>query len=64
MTPAPAAPLIKAIAFEILFVSANAWDACAATCFGFTTFGVNRSQQPADVLDVSPTATGRQLSMS
>lgn len=47
---------------EILFVSANAWDACAATWFGFTTFWVNRSQQPDEVLDVSPTATGRQLS--
>jgi len=51
MTPAPATPL-KAIAF----------DACAATWFGFTTSWVNRSQQPAEVLDVSPTATGRQLS--
>ncbi|MBI2276820.1 MAG: haloacid dehalogenase type II [Dechloromonas sp.] len=47
---------------DILFVSANAWDACAATWFGFTTFWVNRSQQPEEVLDVSPTATGRQLS--
>jgi 2-haloacid dehalogenase len=49
-------------ASEILFVSANAWDACAATWFGFTTFWVNRGQQPEEVLDVSPTATGRQLS--
>lgn len=47
---------------DILFVSANAWDACAATWFGFTTFWVNRSQQPEEVLDVSPTASGRQLS--
>ncbi|HJV91950.1 MAG TPA: haloacid dehalogenase type II [Azonexus sp.] len=47
---------------DILFVSANAWDACAGTWFGFTTFWVNRSQQPEEVLDVSPTATGRQLS--
>ena len=47
---------------EILFVSANAWDACAATWFGFTTFWVNRNQQPDEVLDVSPNATGRQLS--
>lgn len=47
---------------DILFVSANAWDACAATWFGFTTFWVNRQQQPDEVLDVSPTATGRQLS--
>lgn len=47
---------------EILFVSANAWDTCAGTWYGFTTFWVNRSQQPEEVLDVSPTATGRQLS--
>lgn len=49
-------------ASEILFVSANAWDACGATWFGFTTFWVNRNEQPEEVLDVSPTATGRQLS--
>jgi len=47
---------------EILFVSANAWDACGATWFGFTTFWVNRNEQPEEVLDVSPTASGRQLS--
>jgi len=47
---------------EILFVSANAWDACAATWFGFTTFWVNRQQQVAEELDVAPTASGRQLS--
>jgi len=47
---------------EILFVSANAWDACAGTWFGFTTFWVNRNEQPAEELDVAPTASGRQLS--
>jgi len=47
---------------EILFVSANAWDACAASWFGFTTFWVNRNQQPEEVLDISPSASGRQLS--
>ncbi len=47
---------------EILFVSANAWDACAATWFGFTTFWVNRTNQPADVLDVTPHGSGRELS--
>jgi len=47
---------------EILFVSANAWDACAATWFGFTTFWVNRQNQPEEVLDIAPTASGRQLS--
>ncbi len=47
---------------EILFVSANSWDACAGTWFGFTTFWVNRDAQPAEVLDISPRASGRQLS--
>lgn len=47
---------------EILFVSANAWDACAATWFGLTTFWVNRNQQPEEVLDISPSACGRELS--
>lgn len=47
---------------EILFVSANAWDACAATWFGFQTFWVNRNDQPPEVLDIAPLATGRLLS--
>ncbi|HEX6735897.1 MAG TPA: haloacid dehalogenase type II [Azonexus sp.] len=47
---------------EILFVSANAWDACAATWFGFSTFWVNRQRQPDEVLDVAPGATGFLLS--
>lgn len=46
---------------EILFVSSNGWDACAAAWFGFTTFWINRSGQPAEELDVSPTATGTAL---
>ena len=49
-------------ASDILFVSSNAWDACAATWFGFTTFWVNRNRQPDEVLDVSPCATGSLLS--
>ncbi len=47
---------------DILFVSANAWDACAATWFGFTTFWVNRNRQPEEVLDISPCASGALLS--
>ncbi|WP_234086099.1 haloacid dehalogenase type II [Azonexus sp. R2A61] len=47
---------------EILFVSANAWDACAATWFGFQTFWVNRNGQPPEQLDVAPHASGRLLS--
>lgn len=46
---------------EMLFVSSNAWDACGATWFGYTTFWINRSGQPAEQLDVAPTATGRLL---
>ena len=46
---------------EILFVSANAWDACGATWFGYTSFWVNRAGQPLEVLDVAPTARGHRL---
>jgi 2-haloacid dehalogenase len=46
---------------NILFVSSNAWDACGATWFGFTSFWINRSGQPAEELGVSPSATGRLL---
>jgi 2-haloacid dehalogenase len=46
---------------EILFVSSNGWDVAGATWFGYTTFWINRSQQPLEVLDVTPTATGRRL---
>ena len=47
---------------EILFVSANSWDACAATWFGYTTFWINRTGQPPEQLNVSPTASGHRLS--
>ncbi|HRP76421.1 MAG TPA: haloacid dehalogenase type II [Rhodocyclaceae bacterium] len=46
---------------EILFVSSNGWDAAGATWFGYTTFWINRSGQPPEILDVSPAATGQQL---
>jgi 2-haloacid dehalogenase len=46
---------------QILFVSSNGWDAAGATWFGYTTFWINRSGQPAEHLDVQPTATGRLL---
>ncbi|KAB2919178.1 MAG: haloacid dehalogenase type II [Dechloromonas sp.] len=49
-------------ASDILFVSSNAWDACAGTWFGFTTFWVNRNQQPDEMLDITPSATGALLS--
>jgi 2-haloacid dehalogenase len=49
-------------AARILFVSSNGWDACGAAWFGYTTFWINRSSQPAEELDVSPSASGRLLS--
>jgi 2-haloacid dehalogenase len=48
-------------AAEILFVSSNAWDACGATWFGYTTFWVNRAGAPLERLGVRPTAEGRTL---
>ncbi len=47
---------------QILFVSSNAWDAIAATWFGFQTFWVNRSGAPLDELGTAPSATGHRLS--
>ena len=32
------------------FVSSNSWDVTGATSFGFTTFWINRGNQPADEL--------------
>lgn len=46
---------------DILFVSSNGWDAAGATWFGYTTFWINRSQQPMEELDVTPTGTGQGL---
>lgn len=46
---------------NILFVSSNCWDACAATWFGYTTFWVNRSQAPLEELGVTPDATGTDM---
>ena len=46
---------------EMLFVSSNAWDACGATWFGYTTFWINRGGQPPEQLDVTPSASGRLL---
>ena len=46
---------------DILFVSSNCWDACAATWFGYTTFWVNRSHAPLEELGVTPDATGTDM---
>lgn len=48
-------------AADILFVSANVWDACAATWFGYSTFWLNRRDEPVDNLGVTPTAKGHDL---
>jgi len=45
---------------QILFASSNGWDIAGATWFGFTTFWVNRSAQPAEEL-IPPHAEGRSL---
>ncbi len=43
---------------EVLFVSSNGWDACAAAAYGFGTVWVNRAGDPLDRL---PAAPDRQL---
>lgn len=48
-------------ASQILFVSCNAWDALAATWFGYRTLWVNRYQLPFEELDTQPTRTGASL---
>ena len=46
---------------QIVFVSSNAWDALAATWYGYRTLWVNRAQLPFEELDTPPHATGRSL---
>lgn len=46
---------------EILFVSSNGWDAAGASWFGFTTFWINRAQQPLEELDIKPAIIGQRL---
>ena len=45
----------------ILFVSCNAWDALAATWFGYQTLWVNRYDLPFEELGTEPTHTGKDL---
>jgi 2-haloacid dehalogenase len=47
-------------AHNIMFVSANGWDAACATWFGYRTFWVNRHGDPPEVL-CEPTTTGTTL---
>ena len=46
---------------QIAFVSCNAWDALAATWFGYRTLWVNRYQLPFEELGTQPTRTGSML---
>lgn len=46
---------------QILFVSANGWDALGATWYGYTTLWVNRQGAPAESLEPAPTRTGSSL---
>jgi 2-haloacid dehalogenase len=39
---------------ETLFVSANGWDAAAATGYGFATLWVNRAGAPPERLPYTP----------
>lgn len=46
---------------QIGFVSCNAWDALAATWYGYQTLWVNRYQLPFEELDTQPSHTGSSL---
>jgi 2-haloacid dehalogenase len=46
---------------QILFVSSNAWDALAATWYGYQTLWVNRAGLPFEELGTQPTRTGTSL---
>jgi 2-haloacid dehalogenase len=46
---------------KIAFVSCNAWDALAATWYGYRTLWVNRYQLPFEELGTQPTRTGGSL---
>jgi 2-haloacid dehalogenase len=47
---------------EVLFVSSNGWDACAAAGYGFGTLWVNRAGDPVDRLPAAPDRHARDLS--
>ena len=46
---------------QIAFVSSNAWDALAATWYGFRTQWVNRQNLPFEELGTQPTRSGSSL---
>jgi len=47
---------------EVLFVSANGWDAASASSYGFTTAWINRQSEPVDRLTGQPTHILKDLS--
>ena len=55
----PKATGVKAA--QTVFVSANAWDALAATWYGYRTLWVNRTGAPFEELGTLPTRTGDSL---
>jgi 2-haloacid dehalogenase len=52
---------LKKPAAQVLFVSCNAWDALAATWFGYRTLWVNRYGVPFEELGTQPTRIGTSL---
>jgi 2-haloacid dehalogenase len=46
---------------QTVFVSSNAWDALAATWFGYQTLWVNRQNLPFEELGTQPTRTAQNL---
>ncbi len=46
---------------HIAFVSCNAWDALAATWYGYQTLWVNRANLPFEELGTQPTRSGTDL---
>jgi len=46
---------------EVLFVSSNGWDVCAAAAYGFRTLWVNRAGLPLDRLPAAPDHVGADL---
>jgi len=47
---------------EVLFVSSNGWDACAAAGYGFGTVWANRAGEPVDRLPAAPDRQMQDLS--
>jgi 2-haloacid dehalogenase len=46
---------------ELVFVSANGWDACCAAGFGYRTLWINRAGHPVERLGIVPTGEARNM---